>query len=504
MSADIFTLSWFIVFAFIMLIAFMANLIIILAILRDKTMHTSTYFYIINVNIADILLMLSCLPERLSAVFGPDDGFNLGMFICYSVPFLQQVSMHAALSILLVLTIHRCYPAGVPRFLQGDFIRRQIRNHTQTLCILWVFAILITLPIFSITKYERSSQNLTLTDENGTNYTFSIQQTSCLTETPELWSRAYLILLLVSTYLITGIFLIVIYGQVIRIILASNKYAKDPITKASNNNNNNDSYRFPSSNRIKEYHHSNLIARINERCEGEIPHTHSSSSSTTESHRCQKQIPANTALVIGTPVEQDELQKSLTHSHHSAQHIQVIIMLFIVIILYIILLLPYRLLNLLFIVHNKIFQQTFMNEILFGCLINVVRLLVFLNCALQPITYLIISSRLRQTVIKLLRSWYKCYCYCRFSSPSMPSSQSYRNEHQAVRTYVTQQYPYQNSYQNRQKQTLYRENRPIQSSLNNVNLASGRVLVLNHASRRQLSPSHTVRKTRQVVSFING
>ncbi|CAF1507378.1 unnamed protein product, partial [Rotaria sordida] len=49
------------------------------AILRDKSMHTSTYFYIINVNIADILLVLSCLPERLAEAFGSNHGFNLGM-----------------------------------------------------------------------------------------------------------------------------------------------------------------------------------------------------------------------------------------------------------------------------------------------------------------------------------------------------------------------------------------------------------------------------------------
>ncbi len=82
MSIDGFTLSWFIVFALVILIAFVANIMIILAILRDKSMHTSTYFYIINVNIADILLLFSCLPERLAEVFGSTDGFNLGMFTC--------------------------------------------------------------------------------------------------------------------------------------------------------------------------------------------------------------------------------------------------------------------------------------------------------------------------------------------------------------------------------------------------------------------------------------
>lgn len=82
MSIDAFTLSWFIIFILVIMVAFLANLIIILAILRDKSMHTSTYFYIINVNIADILLVFSCLPERLAEVFGSTNGFHLGMFTC--------------------------------------------------------------------------------------------------------------------------------------------------------------------------------------------------------------------------------------------------------------------------------------------------------------------------------------------------------------------------------------------------------------------------------------
>jgi hypothetical protein len=88
MSGNVFTLSWFIVFSLVILIAFVANIIIILAILRDKSMHTSTYFYIINVNIADILLLLSCLPERLTEAFGSTDGFHLGMFACKFFCFL--------------------------------------------------------------------------------------------------------------------------------------------------------------------------------------------------------------------------------------------------------------------------------------------------------------------------------------------------------------------------------------------------------------------------------
>lgn len=82
MSDNLFNLLWFLIFLLIILIAFLANILIICAILSDRSMHTSTYFYIINVNIADILLVLSCLPERVAQVSSSNNGFRLGMFTC--------------------------------------------------------------------------------------------------------------------------------------------------------------------------------------------------------------------------------------------------------------------------------------------------------------------------------------------------------------------------------------------------------------------------------------
>lgn len=82
MSSDLFTISWFILFIVVIFIALLANIIIILAILRDKSMYTSTYFYIINVSIADLILVSSCLPERIAVVIYSTGGFHLGMFTC--------------------------------------------------------------------------------------------------------------------------------------------------------------------------------------------------------------------------------------------------------------------------------------------------------------------------------------------------------------------------------------------------------------------------------------
>ncbi|UJR31208.1 hypothetical protein I4U23_018712 [Adineta vaga] len=469
-------------------------------ILRDKSMHTSTYFYIINVNIADILLVLSCLPERLAAVFGSNNGFQLGMFTCYLLPFLQQVSMHAAFAFLLVLTIHRCYPAGVPRFLQGNIIRRQIRNYCQTLCIIWAFAIIINLPLFAITKYEIHRFNVSITLESQTNMTSIIDAPYCFTEAEETWSRTYLILLLVFTYIITGIFLIVIYGQVIRIILTSKKYSQKSL-----NHHDHHHHRFLSQKNVQDKAYSSkFLFRTNQRYPLNLLHT------------------STTPLVLSKSTGHQDSNSSSTNSH-STQHLQVIIMLFIVILLYILLLLPYRLLNLLYIIHNHMFQHTFINEIMFQWLINIVRLLVFLNCALQPITYLIISSRLRQTVWKLFRSYYTCHCQwsAEISTPRL--EKHYKSHVRPIRTYSSQKYPHRNPFDYQLKQNFNRDMRPVQTSLNNIHLltspsSQGNQLTISRSpspavlSNLTLSQSlsqspiyltQQTQKTRYVVSFTN-
>ncbi|CAF0982544.1 unnamed protein product [Adineta ricciae] len=417
MSAAWLDILWFVVFMIVILIALIANLIIILAILRDRSMHTSTYFYIINVDIADIILILSCLPERIAALFHPNDEFPLGMIACYLVPFFQQVSMHAALGLLLILTVHRCYPTGVPNCLQHNVIRQQIRNYSQTLCLVWIFAVLINLPLFSITKYDFQTISAPDNQSNTSERTYA---PTCGTEAKEIWSRTYLILLLAFTYVITGIFLIVIYGRVIRIMVISSRYSKKINEETRHNHR---EYHFLTQNLKKQDPLQDILARTSA----------STSSMLAIANRSRKRNSSDTpAVSVMLPTETNQYP---TNSR-SIQRVQVIIMLFIVILLYILLLLPYRLVNLLFIVYNQLFQQNLMNEVLLHWLLNIVRLLVFINCALQPIIYLIISSKLRQTVVKFLQSCcfkYHFQCQCSLSCKTTPQTVPRYRKKQVIR-----------------------------------------------------------------------
>ena len=363
------------------------------------------------------------------------------------LPFLQQVSMQAALGFLLILTVHRCYPAGVPRCLQGNFIRRQIRQHFQTLCFIWSFAILINLPLFSITKYQNNDN---LFDPNRTNTSSDSSQATCDTEATEVWSRTYLILLLVLTYLITGLFLILIYGQAIRLILASKKYRNQ--SRTQNNSKTDDSCIFS----------RNLLPNPDKTRLSQPARSSTSSASNNPSHRRAPMNPLTLSI------------SDRTTSSHSSQHLQVIVMLFIVILLYILLLLPYRLLNLLFIVHNQLFQDQKMNDFLFQCLLNIVRLLVFLNCALQPIIYVIISSRLRQCVIKCLQSWWmKCSCRCRCALHEK-TNEHHPHEPQTIQAYNIEKYPIRHHHD--QRFVVFHDN---QATVKNIHVhphASGTVV----------------------------
>jgi hypothetical protein len=379
--------------------------------------------------------------------------------------------MHAALGFLLILTVHRCYPAGVPRCLQRNSIRQQISNHSQTLCLIWIFSILINLPLFLITKYEKY---VTIIIDNKTNISETILMPACDTEATEIWSRTYLILLLVLTYFITGIFLIVIYGQVIRIILTSNKYANKNNHEKQNNSG---PCRFLSPDTINQDKFREMSVRL------------SASSSTINRHQQQ-----NSSSTLPISVIMSGRKNKRVANSRSIQHLQVIIMLFIVILLYILLLLPYRLFNLLYIVYNQLFQYNFINDILFHWLVNIVRLLVFLNCALQPIVYLIISSRLRQTVIKFLQSClHQCFCQCQ-CSVEYETRQHCKTDNQVVHAYLYRKYQSTNLRRNKSI------DRDHHRAVNNIHTNGCHSLTL---LRQPMVVSYPTHKTPYTVTFTN-
>lgn len=74
-------------YAVIILIALIGNALVILVVIRDKRMRTTTNFYIVNLATSDLLVALSCAWVHL--VNSLSENWVLGAFFCKFNSFVQ-------------------------------------------------------------------------------------------------------------------------------------------------------------------------------------------------------------------------------------------------------------------------------------------------------------------------------------------------------------------------------------------------------------------------------
>ena len=74
-------------YAIIILIALAGNIVVICVIWREKKLHSTTYYYIVNLAVSDLLVTLSCTWVHL--VDDLTEGWVLGAFFCKLNSFAQ-------------------------------------------------------------------------------------------------------------------------------------------------------------------------------------------------------------------------------------------------------------------------------------------------------------------------------------------------------------------------------------------------------------------------------
>ncbi|XP_055943066.1 neuropeptide SIFamide receptor-like isoform X1 [Argiope bruennichi] len=107
--------------------------------MRSPRMRTVTNYFIVNLALADILVLIFCLPATLLGnIIFP---WVLGLFMCKSVSYLQGVSVSASINTLVAISIDRfvaiCYPLKCQ---MTTSLARKI------IAVIWIFSMLITLP----------------------------------------------------------------------------------------------------------------------------------------------------------------------------------------------------------------------------------------------------------------------------------------------------------------------------------------------------------------------
>ncbi|XP_076655672.1 orexin receptor type 2 isoform X2 [Halictus rubicundus] len=123
----------------IFVVGIVGNALVCIAVYRNHTMRTVTNYFIVNLAIADFLVLLLCLP--FTVLWDVTETWFLGLTLCKAVPYLQTVSVTVSILTLTFISIDRWYAICFPlRF-------KSTTSRAKTAIIgIWAFALIFDIP----------------------------------------------------------------------------------------------------------------------------------------------------------------------------------------------------------------------------------------------------------------------------------------------------------------------------------------------------------------------
>ncbi|XP_074026927.1 ecdysis triggering hormone receptor isoform X2 [Leptinotarsa decemlineata] len=135
----------------IMCLGVIGNVMVPLVIFKTKDMRNSTNIFLVNLSVADLLVLLVCTPTVLVEVNSRPETWVLGREMCKAVPFVELTVAHASVLTILAISFERYYAICKP--LKAGYICTKAR--ASLICLLaWFIAAVFTSPILAITQYS--------------------------------------------------------------------------------------------------------------------------------------------------------------------------------------------------------------------------------------------------------------------------------------------------------------------------------------------------------------
>ncbi|CAF0767974.1 unnamed protein product [Rotaria sordida] len=138
----LFSFILFFAYAIIFLIGLIANIFVIIVIIKFRRMRTLTNRFLLNLAISDLLATLICIPPN--AYHHYDKRWIFGEFLCRFVPFIQGTSVAVSIFTLMAVSVDR-------------FIAIHKPMHSKLLCtstrifviigIIWIASFLLMIPL---------------------------------------------------------------------------------------------------------------------------------------------------------------------------------------------------------------------------------------------------------------------------------------------------------------------------------------------------------------------
>nr|WLK83116.1 ecdysis triggering hormone receptor variant B [Plutella xylostella] len=181
----------------IMCLGVIGNVMVPIVILKTKDMRNSTNIFLVNLSIADLMVLLVCTPTVLVEVNSKPETWVLGKELCLAVPFVELTVAHASVLTILAISFERYYAICEP--LRAGYVCTKTRA-TLICALAWFFAALFTSPILGVAHFSYEE------------YDDGSLAPVCLTQADTFWSALFFILTIAVFFIIPLGILLVLYS----------------------------------------------------------------------------------------------------------------------------------------------------------------------------------------------------------------------------------------------------------------------------------------------------
>jgi len=199
------------------------NALVCVAVYRNHSMRTVTNYFIVNLAVADFLVILVCLPPTV--VWDITETWFLGSLLCKVILYIQSVSISVSVLTLTFISVDRWYAICSPLQFKSTTGRAK-----TAIALIWVISLLLVIPELIVLDMIPP--------------THIRIQTVYFTDCSPTWSgssqKTYQFVLLVLLYIAPFILMSVMYCQIVRVLwrddipgVHETRHASAPIKAAS-------------------------------------------------------------------------------------------------------------------------------------------------------------------------------------------------------------------------------------------------------------------------------
>jgi len=141
----------FVLFSLVLAVGVIGNALVLIVIITSKSMRSSTNLFLLNLSLADLLVLIVCCPNAMIEMYMRTNIWVMGKSMCLMVPFIELTVSHTSVLTILAITVERYYAVCLP--LRAGLI--WTKNKAGLVCFIsWLLSILLTSPMLAIAEYH--------------------------------------------------------------------------------------------------------------------------------------------------------------------------------------------------------------------------------------------------------------------------------------------------------------------------------------------------------------